>query len=1613
MKPTYSYLLILLFIGKFAVSQQISVDNSIPLQQLIEDHLAEGCVEISNISSSVNGIADGFPSYGSFNRSGSSFPLENGIVLSTGNANSGGNTINPLDLEEGTTAWGNDTDLENVLNLAPNTMLNATAIEFDFISVSSQVQFNYIFASEEYSNIYPCNTSDGFALLIRPTASAGPYQNIALVPGTGDVVSTNTIHEDIGQVCTAVNEPYFDGYNLGDTNYNGRTTVLSASYNTTPNVQYHIKLVIADDTYFNNDSAVFIEASTFTNLELGDDISTCAGSVLLDGDIQNPQATYEWFLNNTPIGGETNPTLNATQSGTYRLEISLPLNGSTCIIDDEVSITINSDQTANSISDYQLCDDLSSNGFEIFDLTTKDAEILASVPMGNYTFSYHYNDNDARNNVNSITNPIANTSNPQTIFIRIEDINTSCLTYGTFNLIVNTLPTVTTPTTLIVCEDDTPDGYTDFDLSLKDNEITSGQNNLFVSYHYTQADADNGVNAIALPYTNLNTPNDQVFARVINTQTGCTNTTTLNLTIIDSPLINRDPVYIDACDQDYDGFATFDLTQVIAGILQGLTNVTTTFHLTLADAESGANPIANTTNYPNIDPNEQVIYVRIEDNSNGCPSILPIEIHTNMLLTATEIQDFALCDDTGNDGIEDFDLNSIANIIANGIPNVAISFHESQADRDNNINSIDTSNPFIATSPHTLYINLGDGNCSEVSEITLFVNPVLLFNPADPIDYCDTDDDSFTSIDLDSFDDTITGGNTDFGVRYFATQADADSGLNQHPPFYTNVSNPETIFARIENIVTGCFSVNSFIVNVLPAPTVSQPSAEIICDNDQDGLSIINLDSKIPEIVSSTSGLNIGFFTSSDDANNNVNNIINTMSYNANTQNITVRVENISSGCYALVTLNIVVNTIPNFPTITAFQICEDDNDLTADFLLTDKDIEILNGQTGKEVTYYETQSDADNSVNSIDKNVIYQNTSSPQTIYVRVENIADTSCYGTSSFTIQVAPNPIYNVPSSILVCDDISNDQIDEFDFNDKIIEISQGSPDNLNITFHVSLQDAEDNVNAQPLLFTNTENPQQIYVRIENSDYNCSMIEEFGINIIPSPDVTATQPFEQCDTNYNGVVNFDLSLADFQILDIRQDNLEISYFETLEDLESDSNPIVNATNYSNITNPQTVYIRVMNNLTFCYSAIPLDLIVNLPPTFNSVGTIEICDNDTDSYDLSQINSMLVDDTGLVNISYYNNQNDADNSINVLNPNFNYTLPNHTLFVRLENATTGCPITTSFTLQINPNPIANTPQDMIACDDDYDGFLTFDLSQQTNMILGTQNASDYTLTYFESLVNAENNEGALDAAYTSYNGAIVYARIENNTTGCFNITQFNTYIQPLAIINVDDVEPICINDLPLIIDAETGNIGDTYLWSTGETTPQIELGLDDIGAYWITITTPFGCEATKPFSVIESDEATIDFTTTVDFADPNSITVGVSGIGDYVFRLENGPEHMSFVFNDVSLGLHTVTIRDLNGCNDVSQEVVVIDIPKFVTPNNDGYFDTWHIVGIEQLAGTMVYIFDRQGKLLKTLTHTAVGWDGTFNGEYMPSNDYWFLAEVIQDGNAFDVKGHFTLKR
>lgn len=1601
-------LCIILCCALTSFAQQISTDTNVSLEQLIESNFGQGCVEISNISSSVNGNVVGLSSFGFFEKAGSNFPFQDGIVLTTGNANSAGNVQTTSPLNDGDTSWGTDTDLETALGI--DNTLNATSIQFDFVSVANQIQFNYILASEEYQQEFPCFYSDGFAFLIRQAGTNDSFTNIALIPGTNIPVNTNTVHEEIVEFCPAENPEFFDGYNIGDTNYNGRTVVLSATANIEPNVTYQIKLVIADQGDQNYDSAVFIEGNSFDAVvDLGPDISTCAASVTLNGDIDNDIATYEWFLNGNLLNGENNPTLNATASGTYKVEVTIEINNTVCLIEDEVVLTLQSEQEIEDISDFILCDDPSNDGIGFFDLSEKTDEILALLPPSVYNITFHETSLDAQNDTNSISTFYQNTVNNQTIYVRIEDVTNGCLAFGSFNLIVNPLPEPLDLSPIEVCEAESADGIASFVLDDITNQVTGGNTNLFVSYHFSEQEAEIGINAIDSPYDAVN-PTQQIFVRILDITTGCISVNPITLAIVNLPNVNRDDTHwIDACETDGDGFEIFDLTSVINDILQGATGLEISYHDDFNDAQTGDNPLGNPESYQNIVPFFQIVYVRVFDPETGCSVSVPIELHTDVTETGFNLQNFSICDVPPFDDIAEVSLFEIMDYMINEYDDdYTFIFYLSEEDRTNEENALDINDLYTVVISQTLYVTIVREDCIQLAEIEVVVNQAIFLEPVS-VTYCDDQtNDGFTSIDLNSFVVEIIQGVPAASVNYYLTEDDALANENSILPIFANVTNPQQLWVRVTNTQTFCSDVTELNIEVVPLPEVNEPSDILVCV-DGGNSATVNLEQNIAEIIDDPSQYNFSYhnnFINAFDDEEAYNNITN---FQTETRTVYIRVENAITGCFNIVSQSIYINTLPVIPEITDFENCEGNIANVTEFIFVEKDDEILNGQEDMEVLYFETENEALNGINPINKFSEYQNTDSPQTIFVRVQSIFDPNCFSTASFEIRVGSLPIFNVPVDIFICDDPSNDETVTVDLAEKIEEISENTPLPLDISFHENLLDAENNSNAVPLVYTNSVNPQQLFVRIDNNT-NCVAYVSFEINVVQVPETNEALPIEVCDVDYDGEVIFDITQIEFEILNVRQDNIVVSYHVSEDDAINNDNEIPNPESYTNISNPQTVYIRVTNTISTCFRVIPLDLIVNLPPEINEFEVYEICENDANTFDLTEINSVIVNDTSDILFSYYTNENDALASTNSLPSNYEYVSTNDQLVVRVEFVSTGCFITYPFELRINPLPEANQPNNLEACDDDFDGILVFDLSIQDAIVLNGQDSGAFSVSYHNNENEALQNLNPLELNYAAINGEVIFVRVTDNATGCFETTSFAIVIWPKPNVDIPD-QVICLDDLPLYVSAETGNPNDTYFWSIGSNATEIDI--TEIGTYSVTVTSEFGCETTSTFNVIESEPAMIEVIETIDFSDPNNITITVSGIGNYLYQLDDEEPQESNVFTNVTLGYHTITIIDLNGCTEVTRDVVVIDAPKFFTPNGDTIKETWHISGVETLPGTVVHVFDRYGKLMTTLTSSSAGWDGTYNGNNMPATDYWFLANVVSGPKQFEVKGHFSLRR
>jgi len=313
--------------------------------------------------------------------------------------------------------------------------------------------------------------------------------------------------------------------------------------------------------------------------------------------------------------------------------------------------------------------------------------------------------------------------------------------------------------------------------------------------------------------------------------------------------------------------------------------------------------------------------------------------------------------------------------------------------------------------------------------------------------------------------------------------------------------------------------------------------------------------------------------------------------------------------------------------------------------------------------------------------------------------------------------------------------------------------------------------------------------------------------------------------------------------------------------------------------------------------------------------------------------------------------------------------------------------------------------------CDDLNDGKETVKL-EDYNMNL-ISNTSNYSFNYYKSFSEAENDITS-NKITTASNYKLVlgenkiFVRINSNTP-CYAITILKITVLPKPIIPIQDIVPICENK-SILIDAGLG--ADKYLWSNGKTTQTVTL--NNPGDLSVTVTQNHGtlsCSSTKSFAVKTSNIAKITAIETKDWTDnDNAITVFVTGSGDFEYSIDGINYQDSSQFTGIQSGEYTVHVRDKNGCGTTTEEVYLLMYPKFFTPNNDDYNDTWKIKSSDTERSFTIKIFDRFGKLLKELDSNSNGWDGTYIGQPLPSTDYWFVAER-KDGKIH--KGHFSLKR
>ena len=804
-----------------------------------------------------------------------------------------------------------------------------------------------------------------------------------------------------------------------------------------------------------------------------------------------------------------------------------------------------------------------------------------------------------------------------------------------------------------------------------------------------------------------------------------------------------------------------------------------------------------------------------------------------------------------------------------------------------------------------------------------------------------------------------------------------------------------------------------------------------LCDAGNDGIELFDFSTLTANYLVSTGGqFTIAYFNSLQNASLNLNPLNGLVNLSSGTYY--ARISNTLTTCFIVKTIPIVVQEFQ----VNDLQktICENSPSQEVIVDLSSYEIEIYTGNELVSFNYFPTLADALAMTNELTN---WQAVTLPVGIYTFFVKATQGLCIDITEIQVNVIQRPQLNANVSLKQCDD-DLDGFSAFNLTEANV-LLVSDPSTLTFSYFQSMANAETNTNSisNPISFVNQiPSSSVIYVRATNSN-GCFQIMPLELivstTLIP---INYIEIFTVCDdelsgSNTDGIATFDFSSFTNTLLSTfpQGQQLVVTYYETLEDALSEINSIQNSSNYTNLGSPfsQPIFIRIDSQLN--NSCIGLGHHITLQTeSIPIVNPYEVrgCDADGDgvfSFDTSQLETDFLNGVNNV-ILEYRDQNNLVLSNPLPNP---LVTSGETIQVFIQNNTVAaCSFSSTITFIVDIKPQAYAIDDSLttACDDEtdpltQDGFFAFNTSGFQTTILGEQ--TGVYVEYFD-----EDNlplPSSLPNPFVSDSQIITAKVVNENNPNCFTTVSipFKVLPTPKIVLQGED-QYVCIDNLSYLITLNAGFVNEifiashTYQWYLNQAPIPNATGysvlINQSGTYSVEVTSIDGCSKTRTIQVFDSQKAIIEEIIVNDMIDQNSIVVNVSGLGNYVYSIDGVTYQESTIFTDVLPGIVTVYVKDLYNCGIVTQEVNVLSIPKFFTPNADSYNDVWNLKGVTRVynVNSKIAIFDRYGKLIYQFIPVNGGWDGTYNGRPLPSDDYWYLIQ-LEDGRT--KKGHFALKR
>jgi gliding motility-associated-like protein len=334
-------------------------------------------------------------------------------------------------------------------------------------------------------------------------------------------------------------------------------------------------------------------------------------------------------------------------------------------------------------------------------------------------------------------------------------------------------------------------------------------------------------------------------------------TLTRTITIYESPIENSITDIVICDDVSNDGVAIFDLSTKDAEALLGQptgNNFAVSYYETMNDADNETNILP--INYTSSSANQE-IFVKVFNVGNpNCYVISSFMIIINMLPATENIEDINLCDNF-NDNQESINLSQITSDVL-GSQNASdfdVFYYETLVDAENDTNRLPT-NYLLQTSAQVIFVrkeNSQNTSCFIVIDFELILQTQYIANTVSDLIVCDdVSNDGFELFDLSIQNDFVSGSQTgDFTIRYYTSQENADTNMNQIAATFSNETNLQEIFVRIENDnATNCFDTTSFFIEVKEVPNVNTDEIIMyVCSNET---IVISADTGFDEYLWST-----------------------------------------------------------------------------------------------------------------------------------------------------------------------------------------------------------------------------------------------------------------------------------------------------------------------------------------------------------------------------------------------------------------------------------------------------------------------------------------------------------------------------------------------------------------------------------------------------------------------------------------------------------------------------------------------------------------------------------------------------------------------------------------